>query len=515
MSANKGNGERIAKNTIALYFRMIFTMAVGLFTSRVILDALGIENYGIYNLVGGFIAMFNIFRAGLVAATQRFITYDLGKGNVKEVQRTFSNCMIIFLMVSAVIVVVAEIFGIWFIENKLTIPADRMYAAHWAFQFSLFTLILNVISFPYSALIIAHERMKAFAYISIVEVVAKLLVAYAIYVSPFDKLIVYAFLLCFVQFVIRMIYNAYCIRNFPESKIEWIIDSKKIKKIYSFTGWELFGSVSVLAYTQGLNILLGMFFSPVINAARGVAVHVQSAITGFVTNFQTALNPQITKNYAMGNVDYMFKLVFISSRTSYYLLFLFALPLMLEADILLNLWLVEVPDYTVIFFRLIIITTMIDAISNPIITTVEATGNIRLYQVVVGGLLLMILPVSYISLKLGGAPYSVFIVHILFASLAFGARLIMARRATGLPIYLFFNSVMLRVFVVTLLSAAIPFALHIFLKEGIVRLFIVVPLSVIISVFVIYTIGLQSQERNMIKEKVVSKFPNIRKNDKD
>ena len=282
------------------------------------------------------------------------------------------------------------------------------------------------------------------------------------------------------------------------------------KKIYSFTGWELFGSISVIAYTQGLNILLGMFFTPVINAARGVAVQVQGAITGFVTNFQTALNPQITKNYAKGNNEYMFKLVFIGSRASYYLLFLFALPLMLEADILLNLWLVEVPDYTVIFFRLIIITTMIDALSNPIITSVEATGKIRLYQVVVGGILLMILPVSYISLKLGGAPYSVFIVHVVIALLAFCARLVMARRVTGLPISQFVNSVILKVFLVTLLSTAIPFALHIFLKEGIVRLFVVVPLAVIISLFVIYTIGLQSQERDMIKEKVVSKFPNIK-----
>ena len=474
MLNNKSNGERIANNTIALYFRMILTLAVGLFTSRVILDSLGIEDYGIYNLVGGFIAMFNIFRAGLVSATQRFITYDLGKGNVKEIQRTFSNCVIIFLMVSAAIVVIAEIFGVWFIENKLTIPAERMYAAHWAFQFSLFTLVLNIISFPYTSLIIAHERMKAFAYISIVEVVAKLLVAFAIYVSPFDKLIVYAFLLCFV---------------------------------YSFTGWELFGSVSVLAYTQGLNILLGMFFTPAINAARGVAVQVQGGITGFVTNFQTALNPQITKNYAIGNKEYMFKLVFIGSRASYYLLFLFALPLMLEADIILDLWLIEVPEYSVIFFRLIIITTMIDAISNPIITSVEATGNIRLYQVVVGGILLMILPVSYISLKLGAAPYSVFIVHVIFAFLAFFARLLMARRAIGLPVYEFITSVILRILCVTLLSAIIPFALHLFMKEGLGRLLIIVFLSVFLSLVVIYSIGLQSEERTLIKEKLVSQLP--------
>lgn len=504
MSETASNGKRIAQNTIALYFRMLITMAVGLFTSRVILDSLGIEDYGIYNLVGGFISMFNIFRAGLLSAVQRFITFDLGKGDINGLKSTFSTSMFIFIMLSVLIVIVAEIGGIWFIENKLTIPTVRMTAAHWVFQFSLLTLVLNLISFPYNALIIAHERMKAFAYMSIFDVVAKLLLTYLVYISPIDKLIFYSFLMCLIQLINRMIYNIYCRRNFEESKLIWEIDWNKVKKIYAFTGWELFGSVAVIGYTQGLNMLLGMFFSPVVNAARGVALQVQSMVIGFVNNFQTALNPQITKSFASDNRGYMFRLVFASSRVSYFLLFFFALPLMLEADILLNLWLVEVPDYTVIFFRLIIITTMIDAISNPIITLVEATGNIKVYQIVVGSLLLMILPVSYVVLKLGGAPYSVFIVHIIFSFLAFCARIIMASKSTGMSKRDFATQVMLPIVLVTLISSAIPLLLHYVIDETIGRLIIVGCASVVCTISSIYYLGLHQSERDIVASKIRS-----------
>ena len=246
MSDTSANNKRIAKNTIALYFRMIITMIVGLFTSRVILDSLGVQDYGIYNLVGGFVTMFNVFRAGLISATQRFITFDLGKGDMNALRSTFSTSMIIFIMLSFIMLLIAEAGGIWFIENKLTIPAERMTAAQWVFQFSLVTLILNLVSFPYNALIIAHERMKAFAYISIFDVVAKLLLTYLVYISPIDKLIFYSFLMCLIQLINRMIYNIYCRKNFEESKMIWSVDWSKVKKIYAFTGWELFGSVAVI-----------------------------------------------------------------------------------------------------------------------------------------------------------------------------------------------------------------------------------------------------------------------------
>ena len=503
MSDTSANNKRIAKNTIALYFRMIITMIVGLFTSRVILDSLGVQDYGIYNLVGGFVTMFNVFRAGLISATQRFITFDLGKGDMNGLRSTFSTSMIIFIMLSFIIVMIAEAGGIWFIENKLTIPAERMTAAHWVFQFSLVTLILNLVSFPYNALIIAHERMKAFAYISIFDVVAKLLLTYLVYISPIDKLIFYSFLMCLIQLINRMIYNIYCRKNFEESNMIWSVDWSKVKRIYAFTGWELFGSVAVIGYTQGLNMLLGMFFTPVVNAARGVAVQVQSMITGFVSNFQTALNPQITKSYASGDKEYMFKLIFVSSRVSYLLLFFFALPLMLEANELLNLWLVEVPEYTVIFFRLIIIITMIDAISNPIITSVEATGNIRVYQIVVGSLLLLILPVSYIVLKLGGAPYTVFLVHIAFSSLAFCARLIMASRATGLHKRNFICKVLFPVTITTIVATLFPLAAHLLMDESLMRLIAVSFVSAVCTILSAYSIGITENERKMVNQKIL------------
>lgn len=497
MSDNSANSKRIAKNALALYFRMFLTMAVGLFTSRVILDSLGVEDFGIYNLVGGFVAMFNIVRAGLLAATQRFITYDLGKGDKQELNRTFSTCVIIFLSLAILIVVLAELPGIWFVNNKLAIPEARLGAAHWVFQLSLITLIINLVSYPYNALIVAHEHMKAFAYISIFEAFAKLAVAYALYISSFDKLILYAILLCLIQVIVRMMYNGYCRKHFEESKVSWTVDWSKIKQIYSFTGWELFGSIAVMGYTQGLNVLLGMFFTPVVNAARGVAVQVQSVIVSFVSSFQTALNPQITKSFAKGDTSYNHKLLFTSSRFSFYLLFLIALPVILEAEELLDLWLVEVPEYTVTFFRLIILTTMIDAISNPIITAVEATGKIKIYQIVVGSILLMILPVAYVVLRLGGAPYSVFMVHVVMSSIAFIARLIMGSKQVGFKKSIFMREVLLPISMVIIASIIVPTLLHFNMCQGIVRLLVVGCVSVITTGASVFVIGLHASERQM------------------
>lgn len=498
MASINYNNKRIAKNTVALYFRMLLTMAVGLFTSRVILDSLGVEDYGIYNLVGGFVAMFEIVRAGLLSATQRFITYDLGKGNIQELNKTFSTCVIIFIFISALIVLLAELIGIWFIDNKLAIPSGRINAAHWVFQLSLLTLIISLISYPYNALIIAHERMKAFAYISILEALAKLGVAYSLYISSFDKLILYAALLCLVQFTIRLIYNTYCLRNFQESRVLWIIDKDRIKQIFGFTGWELFGSIASIGFTQGLNVLLGMFFNPVVNAARGVAVQVQNVIVGFVTNFQTAINPQITKSYAADKKDYMYYLIFASSRFSYFLLLLFAMPLILEAEEILRLWLKQVPDYTVIFFRIIIVISMVDVISNSIITSVEATGRIKYYQIIVGGLLLLILPVSYVVLKLGGAPYSVFLVHLSIALIAFMTRLLLGHKIVGFELSSFIKTVLIPILIVTVGSAIIPVLCHFNMTEGILRLLVVAVLSILCVSIAVYFWGLKENERQMV-----------------
>lgn len=504
MLQTSDNNKRIAKNTIFLYFRMLFLLGVGLFTSRVVLSSLGAQDYGIYNVVGGFISMFTIFNAGLTSATQRFITFDLGKGNLKELRDTFSTCVIIYMMIALVILVFAEVGGVWFLENKLTIPTDRLYAARWVFQLSLITLIIGLVSTPYNALIVSHERMGAFAWISIYEALAKLAVAYQIYVTSYDKLIVYAVMLCIVQLSVRIIYNVYCNRNFKESKVIFNFNWAKIKKIYGFTGWAMFGGLANIGFTQGLNVLLNMFFNPVVNAARGVAVQVQNIINGFVLNFQTALNPQIIKSYAKGDTSYMFKLIFASSKFSFLLLFVMSLPVMLEAETLLGLWLKEVPKYTPLFFRLIIITTMIDGISNPFMRAVDATGNIKKYQIIVGGILLMIVPVSYVVLKLGGAPYSVFIVHICMSFLAFLMRLYLVRKLINYSIMMYWKNVLSRLIVVVIISVVFSLFVRAKMEPSLIRLIVVSLFSALAVLLLSYNIALLPNERALLKNKFQS-----------
>lgn len=506
MSKTSDNSKRIVKNTFFLYFRMLFLLGVGLFTSRVILSSLGAQDYGIYNVVGGFISMFSIFQAGLTSATQRFITFELGKGDFKALRDTFSSCVIIYMMIAVIIFVVAELLGVWFLENKLTIPVDRLYAARWVFQLSLVTLMIGLISTPYNALIVSHERMGTFAWISIYEALAKLAVAYQIYVTSYDKLIVYAIMLCLVQISVRFIYNFYCGRNFKESKVVFKFNKDRIKKIYSFTGWAMFGGLASIGFTQGLNVLLNMFFNPIVNAARGIAVQVQGIINGFVLNFQTAINPQIVKSYAKGDSDYMFKLIFASSKFSFLLLYIMSLPVMLEAETLLTLWLKKVPDYTPLFFRLIIVTTMIDGISNPFMRAVDATGKIKKYQITVGGILLMIVPISYFVLKLGGAPYTVFIVHIVMSFIAFTVRLFLVRQLINYSILEYWKNVLSRILLIAFLSASLSLFVRSGMQASLLRLIVISIFSVLVVSLLSYKIALLPAEKIFIKSKIHNYF---------
>lgn len=481
---------------------MLLTLFVGLFTSRIVLNSLGVEDYGIYNVVGGFVSMFQILSSGLSSATQRFITFDLGKGDMKELNRTFSSCVIIYMIIASVVFLVAEIAGIWFLDHKMVIPEERMTAAYWTFQLSLLTLLIGLISTPYNALLISHERMKTFAYISIYEVLAKLAVAYQISRTNYDRLIVYAIMLCIIQLSIRFIYSSYCRRNFVESKLKYQFDYAKIKQIYGFTGWAMFGGLAYMGFTQGLNLLLNMFFGPVVNAARGVAVQVQHVINNFVTNFQVAVNPQIIKSYARNDKEYMYKLIFASSKYSFLLIFFLSLPVLIETNQILTLWLKQVPDYSSVFFRLIIITTIIDGISNPFMRSVDATGNIKKYQLVVGGILLMIVPVAYIVLKLGGAPYSVFVVHIILGFIALCFRLYLAGNLVGIPIRKYLKEVVLRLTFVTIFSIIAPISVYMNMDESYLRLLIVCVTSVFsISAFA-WFFALQANERKIVYTKI-------------
>lgn len=404
MSENLSNNKRIAKNTLLLYLRMFVIMATQLYTSRVVLSTLGVVDYGIYNVVGGVVAMFGFLNSAMATATQRFLTFELGKKNIDGQIKIFNTSIQIHLLLAIIIFVLAETVGLWFLNHKMVIPLDRIEAAQWVFHCSIISSLIVVMSVPFNASLIAHEKMSAFAYISIIEVFLKLLIVFVLMVLDIDKLKLYAVLLLFVQTIIILIYNSYCVRKFEEIQFRRIFDKGYFKKMITFSGWNILGVGANLCSGQGVNILLNMFFGPTVNAARAVTMQAMNAISQFSSNFMMAVNPQITKSYAVNNKEYLYDLIFKSSRVTFLLMSFLVIPLLFETPFILELWLKNVPEYTVHFFRLSLIIAIFDSLSLPLSQAIGATGNLKYYQITVGGLLLLILPVSYIFLKYGGSP---------------------------------------------------------------------------------------------------------------
>lgn len=498
----QANNKRIAKNTLLLYFRMLFTMAVQLYTTRVVLNTLGEQDYGVYNVVGGVVAMFGFLNAAMTTSTQRYITYELSKGDFDRLRKIFATSVNIHIVISVLVLILVETVGVWFLYYKMDIPAERMDAAMWVLQLSALTTVIAIMSYPYNAVIIAHEKMSAFAYISVIEVVLKLAVVYLLVIWSFDKLILYAILIAGIQLLIRFCYSGYCAKHFPETSYFYCFDKQLFKEMLGFAGWNLYGNLAVILFSQGLNMLLNVFFGPVVNAARAVAVQVQGAIQQFSTNFQMALNPQITKTYALGNLDEMHRLVYRSSKFTFMLLLVLCLPIIIEAPFILNIWLGEVPEHTVIFLRLILITSIIDASSNSLMVSAQATGNIKKYQSVVGGILLFILPISYLVLKIGGAPWSVFVVHLSVCCIAFVFRLIIIASLINLNKGEYLRKVILKCFVITLLSVFITSFIYLFLEDSVTSSILAIVLSVCSSASVSFFVGLDFNERRMIVNKV-------------
>lgn len=495
------NNKRIAKNTLLLYFRMLFMMAVSLFTSRVVLNTLGVEDYGIYNVVGGVVAMFGFINGSMSSATQRYITFALGKGDEKRLQTVFSTTLQIHTLIAAIIVLLGETIGLWFLYNKMQIPADRLDAAFWVLQCSIVSTVVMIISVPYNADIIAHEKMSAFAYISVLEVVLKLATVYMLVIFSFDKLILFAVLILVIQILIRFCYSIYCNRHFKETKYRHVWDKQLFKEMTGFAVWSLFGNLSAVFFTQGLNMLLNVFFGPVVNAARAVAVQVQSAIQQFVGNFQMALNPQITKTYAQGKMEEMHTLMFRSARFSFLMLFFISLPVLLETEFLLTLWLKTVPSKAVIFTQIMICISLIYTIANPCVIANQATGKVKVYQMVVGGILLTILPISYIVLKLGAPAYSVFIVHFCVESVAQFSRMYMLRKLINLPIRQYLLRIYLPIMATVAVSIILPVMIHMQLENGWLR-FIAVDCTSVVSVGLsAFFIGFTEYERQFFIDK--------------
>ncbi|WP_455667553.1 lipopolysaccharide biosynthesis protein [Phocaeicola sp.] len=499
---NSRNNKRIAKNTLLLYFRMLLTMGVSLYTSRIILETLGVDDFGIYNVVGGIVAMFAIISSSLSSAISRFITYELGQGNNERLKVIFSTAVNIQIALSVCICFLVELVGTWFLNNKMNIPVERMEAANWVLQCSIFTFMVNLISVPYNASIIAHERMKAFAYIGLLEVTLKLLIALILYWSTFDKLIIYAILLLLVSVIIRWVYGVYCKRQFEECSYRFVYDKIVIKEIGGFASWSFIGSSSAILRDHGGNILLNLFCGPVVNAARGIATQVNVAVQNFVTNFMMALNPQIIKSYAMGEHKYMMALIFQGARLSFYMLLLLSLPIFIHTEYLLTLWLKVVPDHSVSFVRLILVFSMCESISTPLITAVQATGRVKAYQLVVGGLQMINLPASYILLRLGGIPESTLLVAIGISQCCLVARLYMLRRMIGMSIAEYMRKVYLNILGVACLSS-VTFFLPLWKNIDTFPYFIISSITIaLFTLMLIFFVGCNGHERAFVLDKL-------------
>ena len=498
----KPDNVRLAKNTLLLYFRMILMMCINLYTSRIVLHTLGVEDYGIYNVVGGVIVMFSFITDSMTASTQRFLSFELGSGNKDKLHAVFVTSIHIHLLISLVVIILGETIGLWFLMEKMVIPPERMVAAHWVYQFSIFIAVLNVLSYPYISAIIAHEKMKSFAYIAILDAVLKLLLVYLLLVFDYDRLILYAALYAAEKLLIRSIYNIYCVRNFVECKYKWIFQKPLFKEMASFAGWKLWGNLAFVFYSQGLNLLLNVFFGPIVNAARAAAYYAYNAVGNFAANFQTAINPQITKTYASGQLEETHKLIYKSVRLTFCLLIMICLPLIVEASTVLGLWLVEVPQGSATFLRLLLIILTIHQSSNALVTAVAATGKIKRYEIIMGVLMLTIVPISYVVLRMGGAPWSVFVVFLAVVIVAFFLNLYIILPMIQLKLKDYLRYALSRCALVLALSIIAPVIMHLVKVPGLLFSFLNIAVIVISTGVIAYSFGMETEERQIIADKV-------------
>ena len=505
MSEHVNSNKRIAKNTLLLYFRMLLIMAVNLYASRVILDVLGAPDYGTYNVVGGVVSMLSFITASLSSATSRFITFELGKqgGDVEKMFRCTTTIFYIFAIIGFVL---AETFGLWFVKTKLNIPAGRESAAFWVYQCSVISFIISLLSVSYNALIIAKEKMSAFAYISIYDGLARLAILYLIAIMPVDHLISYAVLLAFVQLSVRIIYTIYCKRNFSESNGRWCWDGQISRQIFKYAGWTVGGHLAIVGYTQGINILLNIYFGPVVNAARAIATQVQNALAQFYANFQNAIRPQVIKSYAQGDLEYMHSLVLRSGRISFMLAILVSVPFLAFTEYVLNLWLVNPPEHVVGFVRLTMIAGISNSLSQHTLMAIHATGDLKKFQIYEGSCLLTILPISWILLKFYNvSPEAVILVYVIVEVLTQFVRVHLVYPKIGLQIKQFYTKI-LGPSLLTLFLCAIPAYLiyRYAYPENFISFALWTILLVIAEGIIIGLCGLDSTERAIIIYKIKS-----------
>lgn len=499
--------SRIAKNTIILCLRMLFTMGVTLYTSRVVLDVLGVEDYGIYNIVGGVVVLLSVISSTMRNATQRFITYELGQGDTDRVSDAFSMSMIAHLLISIAIIILGETIGLWYVLNRLIIPAGRETATVIIYHLSLLTMVLTLMRSPYDASVIAHEKMSFFAYMSIVDVSLKLAVVYLLNLANWDKLVFYTVLILATNIIIFVCYYIFCTNKLDTCKFRFIIKKEYFKKLFGFLGWSLLGASTTLGTQQAGNLIINRFMGVAVNAAYGVANQVNGAINSFVSNFQVAFTPQIVKLYSQKRYQEFYRLSNSAALFSYYILLIIALPLLINIDYVLNIWLVEVPRYAAIFCSLLIIYSLVDAIQAPLWIGINASGDIKAYEIWLSAILILNIPFSFYALKNGWEPYWVLAIRVILNLVTAIFRCIHVKIQLNYPIKQYLLNVIARAAIVSVIIALILLLVPIPSSYSSFWSFLVICfVSATVSCIIIFFVGFNQHEKRILRSIISSVF---------
>lgn len=500
------NYKRIAKNTLFLYLRMIIVMAVSFYTIRILLDTLGVVDFGLYNLVASFVAIMIFLNSTLTSGTQRFLTIEIGKNDLVKLKQTFSTAMLIHIALAFIILFIGETVGLWFLLEKMNIPENRIDSAFWVYQFAIFSTMITVVQVPYNALIIAHEKMHIFAYISILDAILKLFIVYLLLISSYDKLITYAILMFCISLFIAFIYRTYVIKHYEESHFELSFDKEIVKSMIYFSGWNIFGTLGSLLSAQGINIILNIFFGPIAVAARTISMQVSSGLTQLTNGFQQAITPHITKLYAQNKLDEMNDLLYQNSKYAFLLTWILALPVLIQTEYILGLWLIEIPENSVLFCQIIIVHTLIMSLNRPYVMAIHATGNMKQTNITAGVLLMMVLPISYILLENGYSIISPLVIFIIATILCFVIELYYLKKWINVSVINFFKNTLIPVAIIAILSAVPMYYLENIFISSFIKLVLVTTISMFLIFILAYLIALNKEEKIKIKTIIKNKL---------
>ena len=502
------NSKRVAKNTLMLYLRQIIIMFVSLYTVRIVLNILGAEDYGSYNVIAGVVVLFSFINTAMATSIQRFLNFSLGENDTLKTNKVYSSSLVIHFAISFFFFLIAETIGLYFVTYKLNLPVERKFACSIVYQITIINSVFNILKVPYNAVVIAYEKMSFFAWSSIIEVFLKLFLVFIIKITPFDKLIVYALLLTLISLIVLLMFKIYCNKNFEIAHFHRHKDISLFKELLSFSGWSLFGGVANICNTQGINIVLNIYTNVIVNAAMGIANQVNNAVYSFVSNFQTAFNPQLIKSYAAEEHDKFLALLYRSAKFSFFLLYLFFLPLFMTSEYVLFLWLKNPPEYSVIFVNLILIWSLVDVFNNPLYTAIQATGNIKTYNIVVSVMKLLPLPIIIVLFRMGFRPESLFYTEIIFSLIIDTWRVFYCGKKVGLDVLHFFTNIVLRCIIIVIITLIGMFFIkkYIIFNNAFITFLVICFFSILLNFPCFYFIGMNKNERQWMLKILVSKL---------